>query len=191
MSKISLAPTNDFCPQDLFLYGTYDENGNPDFGLFCWFSYIWDSELGVMACIGGGKLTKDNIHRNRVFSANLVTEKMLPLADYLGCVPGTNPDKMKIDIEIEPGKVLKVPTLAVSPVVYELEVTDFIQKKDGEIMLCKIRNVLQDEKLADESMPAFEKLAAIAPVFATCNRYFGWKGGDLGPWGDPMQSIKI
>ena len=58
MSKISIAPTNDYCPQTLFLYGTYDENGKADFGLFCWFSYVWDGELGVMACIGGNKLTK-------------------------------------------------------------------------------------------------------------------------------------
>ena len=34
MGKISLKPNNDFCPQTLFLYGTYDEKGNPDFGLF-------------------------------------------------------------------------------------------------------------------------------------------------------------
>ena len=31
MGKISLGPNNDYCPQTLFLYGTYDENGNPDY----------------------------------------------------------------------------------------------------------------------------------------------------------------
>ena len=35
-----------------------------------------------MACIGGSKLTKENIHKRKVFSANLVTEDLLPLADY-------------------------------------------------------------------------------------------------------------
>ncbi len=47
MSKTSINPTNDFCPQTLFLYGTYDDEGRPDFGLFCWFSYVWDGELGA------------------------------------------------------------------------------------------------------------------------------------------------
>ena len=28
MSKISISPTNDYCPQTLFLYGTYDDEGN-------------------------------------------------------------------------------------------------------------------------------------------------------------------
>ena len=60
MSKTSVTPANDFCPQTLFLYGTYDDQGKPDFGLFCWFSYIWDGELGVMCCIGGEKQTKEN-----------------------------------------------------------------------------------------------------------------------------------
>ena len=29
MGKISLGPNNDYCPQTLFLYGTYDEQGRP------------------------------------------------------------------------------------------------------------------------------------------------------------------
>lgn len=45
MAKISRQATNDFCPQTLFLYGTYKEDKTPDFGLFCWFSYCWDGEL--------------------------------------------------------------------------------------------------------------------------------------------------
>ena len=165
MKKISLKPNNDYCPQTLFLYGTYDENGKPDFGLFCWFSYTWEKELGVMACIGGSKRTKDNIHKSRVFSANLVTEKILPLADYMGVVDGNKPEKMEgLDLEIEKGQVLPVPVLMDSPVTFELEVKEFLTMGDGEVMLCAIRNVLQDETLGDEARTSTEKLAEIAPV---------------------------
>ena len=121
--KISVPASNDFCPQTLFLYGTYKEDGTPDFGLFCWFSYYWDSEFGVMACIGGDKLTKDRIRAAGVFSANLVTESMLPLADYLGNVSGYSEDKMKISIDVSKGSVLNVPVLDDSPWSYELEVS--------------------------------------------------------------------
>ncbi len=185
MSKISKAPTNDFCPQTLFLYGTYDDEGKADFGLFCWFSYIWEHELGVMACIGGEKLTKENIHKRKVFSANLVTEALLPLADFLGNTNGRSPEKKNLDLETEEGRVLPVPVLAASPVAFELEVKQFIPIGDGEVMLCSIRNVLQDELLANGTGSSAEKLAAIAPVRTTCNRYFGWNGGDLGAWGEP------
>jgi len=189
MGKISLKPNNDFCPQTLFLYGTYDEQGNPDFGLFCWFSYIWDGELGAMCCIGGNKLTRENIERSRIFSANLVTEELLPVADYLGCVNGKDPDKMKVGLEIGKGKVLDVPILEKSPVTFELEVTDFIQKHDGEIMLCKIRNVLQDESLSSEESVE-KKLSRIAPVKTTAHTYLGYDGRNLGSWGEPMKKIQ-
>lgn len=186
MSKISIAPTNDYCPQTLFLYGTCDAEGRPDFGLFCWFSYIWDGELGVMACIGGEKLTKENIHRNRAFSANLVTEELLPLADYLGNTDGHSPDKIKPDLAVEKGRVLPVPILTASPVSFELEVKQFIPLQDGEVMLCKIRNVLQEDLLANGPGSPAEKLAAIAPVKTTCQHYFSWQGEDRGAWGSHL-----
>ena len=186
MSKTSMKPTNDFCPQTLFLYGTYDDEGRADFGLFCWFSYIWDGELGVMACIGGNKLTRENIHKRKVFSANLVTEKLLPLADYLGNTAGHSPEKMKLNLETEEGEILPVPVLTASPVNFELEVKQFIPLQDGEVMLCAIRNVLQDETLANGKGTSLDKLNAIAPVKTTCSRYFSWKGTDLGAWGEPM-----
>ena len=185
MSKVNIAPTNDFCPQTLFLYGTYDDEGKPDFGLFCWFSYLSDDgHLGVMACIGGEKLTKDNIHKRKVFSANLVTEKLLPLADYMGTVDGrANPDKMNVDIAIDKGSVLPVPILKDSPVTYELEVKQFIPLKGAEVILCGIRNVIMDEELTKDSASLEEKLAAIAPVSTTAVTYFDWTGKALGGWG--------
>lgn len=190
MSKISIKPNNDFCPQTLFLYGTYDENGKPDFGLFCWFSYMWDEdELGVMCSIGGKKLTMDNIKRDKVFSACLVTEEMLPQADYLGCVSGYKEEKMKIDLDMGKGAVLNVPTLNNSPVIFELEVKQFIPMDGSEVMLCKIKNVLQDESLSSKDESDADKLARIAPVKATCGKYFGNAGDFLGNWGEPMKKL--
>lgn len=188
MGKKSLKPYNDYCPQTLFLYGTRDEEGNPDFGLFCWFSYIWDGEMGVMCCIGGNKTTLENIRRNKIFSANIVTEELLGVADYMGITSGKNPDKMKIDLDIGKGEVLDVPVLNNSPVNFELEVTDFIEKHDGTVMLCKIKNVLQDESLSsDETVE--QKLMRIAPVKTTCHHYFSYQGKDLGAWGEPMKKL--
>lgn len=188
MGKISLSPNNDYCPQTLFLYGTYDQQKKADFGLFCWFSYFWDKEMGVMCCIGGNKTTLENIRRDKVFSANIVTEDLLAEADYLGCVSGTNPNKMDIDLEIGKGAVLDVPILNDSPVIFELEVTDFIEKDDGTVMLCKIRNVLQDESLSSDEGVA-EKLLKIRPVKTTAQTYLSYEGKKLGGWGEPMKRL--
>ncbi len=185
MAKISRQETNDFCPQTLFLYGTYKEDGTPDFGLFCWFSYCWDKTLGAMVCIGGEKLTKDRIKAGHVFSANLVTEKLLPMADYLGIKSGYDADKMNFQADIGKGEVLNVPILTESPVNFELEVAQNMVLDGGEVFLCKIRNVLYDEALADENSSVGERLKKIAPVSTTCETYLSYTGEVLGAWGEP------
>ncbi len=191
MSKISAPISNDYCPQTLFLYGTYKEDGEPNFGLFCWFSYCWTEGLGVMACIGGSKLTLERIRKNKVFSANIVTEKCLPLADYFGTAYGYNEGKMDVPYEWEKGKVLDVPVLSCSPLAFELEVRQFVplNDKNSELLICDVKNVLVDGELADESLTPEQKLALIAPVSTTCQTYFGWKGNAMGKWHEPGKSI--
>lgn len=189
MSKCSMPITNDFCPQTLFLYGTYREDGAPNFGLFCWFSYYWDTELGVMACIGGDKLTKDRIEATGVFSANLVTEQMLPLADYLGNREGYDKEKMNFSLETQEGRALHVPILSCSPVAFELEVDKSLQLDDGKVFLCKIRNVLMEEGLTDSGESVQERIQAIAPIRYTCSTYFAWNGASMGECGTPQKSF--
>lgn len=190
MSKISMPVSNDFCPQTLFVYGTYKEDGTPDFGLFCWFSYIWDKELGIMACIGGEKLTKQRIHANGMFSANLVTEEMLPLADYFGNKDGASPEKMDIPLEVEKGRVLNVPILSCSPVVFELEVKQFLPLEGSEVILCSIKNVLAEEGLTDREKSVEQKLRELTPVSTTCQTYFTWDGKAIGSWGQLQNYMK-
>jgi flavin reductase (DIM6/NTAB) family NADH-FMN oxidoreductase RutF len=137
-----------------------------------------------MACISENKLTRDRIITNGVFSANLVTEKILPLADYFGNKSGYDADKMKIDVKTEKGKVLNVPILTESPVAFELEVAKVINLDDGMIFFCKIRNVLADESLTDGNISIEERMKSIAPICTTCQTYFGWNGEKAGSWGD-------
>ena len=145
-----------------------------------------------MACIGEEKQTKDLIRKNGVFSANLVSERMLPLADYYGCTCGrTTPDKMKFLPTVEWGQVLGVPTIAESPVSFELEVKKEIPMGDGsDIFLCLIRNVTQDEKLLDSTIPFTERLMKAAPVLAPGeDTYSSIDGRYLGKWGEPMKKM--
>ena len=120
--------------------------------------------MGVMACIGSEKLTKDRIRANKVFSANLVSESLLHLADYLGNTEGYNKEKMDIPIEIEHGAVLNVPVLKDSPWVFELEVKQSIPLDDSEVYLCKIRNTLVAKELKDHSISVEERLRMAASV---------------------------
>jgi flavin reductase (DIM6/NTAB) family NADH-FMN oxidoreductase RutF len=186
--KKSIPVSNSFCPQTLFLYGTYKEDNTPNFGLFCWFSYYWDDKLGVMACIGEKKLTKDRILDKKVFSANLVTEELLPLADYFGNKSGYDKEKMNIPIETEKSHVLNVPVLTKSPLVYELEVDKTFNFGNSDVFLCKIRNVLADEILCDNSTSVEKRIKIIRPVHTTCQTYFSWDGNEICSWGKAMKN---
>lgn len=193
MAKVTTKIGNDFCPQTLFLYGTKQEDGQPHFGLFCWFGYCsFSEELGVMACIGEEKQTKDLIRKNGVFSANLVSEQLLPLADYYGCVYGrTAPEKMRRLPTVEWGEVLDVPTIAESPVSFELEVKKTIPMGDGsDVFLCLIRNVTIQEELLHTDVPFQDRLRQAAPVLAPGeDTYASIDGRYLGKWGEPMKTL--
>lgn len=185
--KKSIPVCNHFCPQTLFVFGTYKEDGTPNFGLFCWFSYYLDKEMGVMACIGRNKLTRDRIHATKVFSANLVTEELLPIADYFGNIEGYNENKMKVPVETEKGRVLNVPILAESPWVYELEVDRSVVFDGGEVFFCKVRNVLAEEFICDETLSVEQRMKIIRPVHSIRQTYFKWDGTEAGSWGEPMK----
>lgn len=164
MERIYNVPENRFCPQTLFMYGTYKEDKTPNFGLFCWFSYFLDGQLGVMCSIGGEKLTKDRIKATKVFSANMVSESMLPIADYVGNNEGYKKGKMDFQLEVEHGYTLDVPVLKNSPWVFELEVQQSIPMNGSEIFLCKIHNTIVAKELKDPSLSADERLRLAAPV---------------------------
>ena len=194
MSKVSVPVTNDLCPQTLFVYGTYKEDGQPNFGLFCWFSYCWFDDLGVMCAIGGRKTTQERILANRVFSANMVVEKNLPLADYFGTADGHDADKMDIPVAWEKGAVLDVPVLSSSPLTFELEVDKVITTNEEEgdtVFLCRIRNVLKDAELVDSELPLPELMQKIGTVSTTGTMdYWSWDGRHLGMWHEPAQQVK-
>ncbi len=184
MKKISISPCNTFCPQTMFVYGTNNADGTPDFGLFCWVSYYWGDALGVMATICEDKRTRDNIRANGSFSMGLVTADMLPLADYFGCKSGYDADKMKINVALERGQILDVPVLQACPWTYELEVDQTFQNGNIDVYLCKIRNILAQESLFDEQLSFEEQLRRMNPVRSAGNTYFSWDGTALGRWGD-------
>lgn len=186
MSKISVAPANTVCPQCTFLVGTTKEDGTPNFGLFCWATYCWDGELGMIVTMGGEKLTRDRIRATGMFSANLVSERFLPLADYFGSNSGYEPGKMDVPFRWQPGAVLPVPVLADSPWSFELEVKREMELQDGIVYLCAIRNVLADDTLMAEGMGMVEKVAAAQPVLCMPDVYFtvGHQIGNWGQWKD-------
>lgn len=206
MAKIQGKLSNDFCPQSLYLYGNFEEDGMPHFGMFCWFGWCWlgegNGKLGVMACIGEEKKTKDLIRKTGMLSANLVNEALLPLADYYGCTSGReNPDKMKRLPTVERGRILNVPTVAESPVSLELKVVKEEMLSQGRLsngdvnaestlFLCEVVNVTIEEGLTDGSKSVLERMKLAQNVSTVASEtYVNFFGQELGKWGEPMKTL--
>lgn len=186
MKKVSQSISNRFCPQCLYMYGTYKADGKANFGLFTWATYCADQGFRFVACIGEDKLTRDRIRATGRFSASVVSEKLLSGADFCGNNSGYKVDKSEY-IESVRGELLDVPIPVLSPWSYELEVDKTLRlddRGDSEIYICKIRNVLCDEELADSSLKFGELLKIAAPVVSVCNSYFRLDPNSLGNWGD-------
>ena len=75
--------------------------------------------------------------------------------------------------------------------VFELEVAQSLPLDDGEVFLCKIRNVLLEESLKDHSRTIEERMSSIAPISTTCGTYFSWNGKSLGAWGEPKGGLSL
>ena len=149
--KVSLSnPTNAYCPQTFYTYGTYKEDGTPNLACSAGSAFA-GRRTKYHGLYRGEKLTKDRIRATGRFSANLVTEELLPLANYFGNKSGYDPNKMQVDAVISKGRVLDIPILQKSPWIFELEVKQTIPLDDSEIYICKIRNTLVEEQFAEKA----------------------------------------
>ena len=129
MEKINLSPDWVFSPQPMYIIGTKNEDGSPNFCIITWLGFSYDNGPCMMMTVGGTKLTQKNILREKRFSANMITEDTLWLADYFGNTNGENGQKNEIPYGYEWGKKVDVPIINECHWSYECEVCqDFSDK---------------------------------------------------------------
>lgn len=111
-----------------------------------------------------------------MFSANLVTESILPFADCLG-----REKNYDGQVELMQGKILEVPILKECPLSYELEVKKTIPLNGSDIFICRIRNTLASNAILVDTK--HYDLKKSDSVLVSQNSYFGLdKNKNLGRW---------
>ena len=130
MEKINLLPDWVFSPQPMYIIGTKNEDGSPNFCIITWLGFSFDNGPCLMMTVGGTKLTQKNILREKRFSANMITEDTLLLADYFGNTNGENGQKNEIPYSYEWGKKVDVPIINECHWSYECEVSRVIELND-------------------------------------------------------------
>lgn len=150
MKRKSVEPIYSMCVQPSFIIGTNNEDGSYNFAPITWISATHEEGDGYLLVISmfGTKRTKQNVIRTGLFSANLVSTKMLPLMDYFGTKHAKDGKKNDMPYNVSRGAVLDVPTLDESPWVYECEVARSVETGDSTTFFCHIKNIQIDERLS-------------------------------------------
>ncbi len=145
----SVDPIYSMCVQPSFIIGTNNEDGTANFAPITWISVTHEEGDGYLLVISmfGTKMTKLNVLRTGIFSANLVSTDMLPLMDYFGSRHARDGKKDGIECSVSRGQVLDVPVLDQSRWVYECEVSQKLDTGDSTTFFCPIRNIQMDERL--------------------------------------------
>ena len=145
----SVDPVYSMCVQPSFIIGTNNADGTADFAPITWVSVTHEAGDGYLLVISmsGTKMTKQNVLRTGIFSANLVSTDMLPLMDYFGSRHAQDCRKDEIAYTVSRGQALDVPVLDQSRWVYECEVSQKLDTGDSTTFFCRIRNIQMDERL--------------------------------------------
>jgi flavin reductase (DIM6/NTAB) family NADH-FMN oxidoreductase RutF len=183
MEKVNMKPDMVFSPQPMYIIGTKNENGTPDFCIITWLGFTYDQTPHIMMTIGGSKQTKTNILRDKKFSANMITEDNLWLADYFGNTRGENKVKNQISYTCKWGNSVDVPIIDECPWVYECEVTRVLELEGSHLFLAEIKNIQIDEKFKTMNMEKID-LTELKPAIYAPYNYFsiGKKLGEMGEW---------
>ena len=183
MKRIDIQPDFVFSPQPMYMIGTKNEDGTPNFCIITWIGFSFDKTPHLMMTIGGSKRTKTNILREKAFSANLITEDNLWLADYFGCTTGESSAKNDIEWGWTRGKSVDVPVLDKCHWVYECEVDRVIELDGSHLFLAEIKNIQIDEEYRDMDRKKID-LTKIRPAIYGPYQYFSIdrKLGEMGQW---------
>ncbi len=145
----SVDPVYSMCVQPSFIIGTNNEDGSANFAPITWVSVTHEEGDGYLLVISmfGTKMTKQNVLRTGIFSANLVSTDMLLLMDYFGSHHARDGKKDGVSCAVSRGEVVDVPVLDESRWVYECEVEKTVETGDSTTFFCRIRNIQMDERL--------------------------------------------
>ena len=143
-------------PTPLVVVGTM-VNSRPNYALVGHIGIMGHDH--IMVSLSSAHYSNQGIQEMKCLSVNLVDEKMLKKADYVGKVSGHTTDKSNVFSYCiqEPG----APIIDESPVVMECIVDDIYHTEGFENYICRIIAVHADEKILTDNKLDYHKLKPV------------------------------
>ncbi len=180
-------PVYSMCVQPAFIIGTNNEDGSANFAPITWVSVTHEEGDGYLLVVSmfGTKMTKQNVLRTGLFSANLVSTDMLPLMDYFGSRHAADGRKEGVAYAFSRGAVLDVPVLDDSRWVYECEVKKAVETGDSTTFFCRIVNIQMDERMVCRDTFDVDLQALDPVIYSGKYHSIGKLLGDIGDFLQP------
>lgn len=129
----------------------------------------------ILVSLAANHFINGCIKENKKLSINLVDEKILPQADFVGSVSGAKADKSAV-FEYDPG-LSWTPVIRSSPLTIECSVEDIYTTPNFESFICTVDNTCADEEYLNESGKIdYDKLKPVLFEFPT---YHYLRTGDV------------
>jgi flavin reductase (DIM6/NTAB) family NADH-FMN oxidoreductase RutF len=182
-------PANDspyFFTQQLFLIGTYNEDGKENFAPLSWVSYTWGQPSCLILSMHGDKQTKRNFERTKQLSATVVTPDLMRFVETCGSKLHKRRFYDKEKVPFTKGNVLNVPLIANSKWSYECELHHSVQIGTTTTYFAEIKSINANDEVLE--LDYFD-LRKINPVVYSPDNYFTI-GEHLGKTGDFSESLE-
>lgn len=119
------------------------------------------------------------------FTANIINENLLEIADYCGTFSGKNHDKFReCNLTKIPGKMIDVPLILECPINIECEVERVLELGSHHLIVARVV-----EKLVDEHISGTNLHESLNPVTYFRSNYYSLNKQILGVYGKTHDTI--
>lgn len=151
MAKQLWKPGNMLYPLPVVMVSVADKEGKSNIITIAWAGTICSNPPMVSISVRPERYSYDIIKETGEFVINLTTKDLTYATDYCGVKSGRDVDKFKeMGLTALPGKEVKAPLIAESPVNIECKVTQVIPLGSHDMFLAEVVAVHVDEKYMDE-----------------------------------------
>ena len=151
MAKQLWKPGNMLYPLPVVMVSVADKEGRNNIITIAWAGTICSNPPMVSISVRPERYSYDIIKETGEFVINLTTKDLTFATDYCGVKSGRDVDKFKeMGLTALPGKEVKAPLIAESPVNIECKVTQEIPLGSHDMFLAEVVAVHVDEKYMDE-----------------------------------------
>ena len=168
MSKIQIKPKTYLYPMPVVIVGSkIGEKVN--FMTIAWCGIVENNPPMISISAAKNHYTNEGIKKNKTFSINIPSEKMIEVTDYIGIKSGKNIDKSNI-FEVFYGDLKSAPMIKDAPLNLECELTKTIDLgTNHDLFIGEIKSSYIMEDYLTEGIPDIKKINPICYSTGTQN----------------------